>query len=288
MIRNYLGFPKGISGDELAIRAYQQAWQFGTTFLFANAAEGVHGGDGRHVIMLSDGNQVQARAVIVANGASYRRLGIAGLERFVGAGVFYVSVANEAFALGGEHVFVVGAGNSAGQAALHLAKYAERVTLVSRRHSLRETMSAYLVVEIESSPGIDALLSSSLVAGGGDQRLRELTIEDLRTGERRRYPAGALFVMIGADPHTEWLPATVARDDEGYLLTGPDVASFSPDAGLSGRDPLPMESSLPGLFAAGDVRHGSTKRVASAVGEGAMAVASVHRSLAWMRQHEVA
>jgi len=285
MIRNYLGFPRGISGDELAVRAYQQAWQFGTTFLFANSAVGiVSDKDGSHTLSLADGHVLRAPAVLVAGGVSYRRLGIPGLERLVGAGVFYVSVSNEAFALTGEHVFVAGAGNSAGQAALHLAKYADRVTIVSRHADLAETMSTYLITEIDAVDRIDVFLGSEVVDGSGDQRLREIVIEERSTGERRTHAAGALFVLIGADPHTDWLPPVVARDERGYLLTGDD---------LSGRErwpleraPLPLETSLPGVLAAGDIRHGSMKRVASAVGDGALAVTSAHQIVRLFRRDQ--
>ncbi len=289
MIRNYLGFPKGVSGDELSVRAYQQAWQFGTTFLFANGAVRIRSANDVHHVTLADGSEVNASAVIVSSGVDYRRLGIPALERLVGAGVFYVSVSNEAFALGGEHVFVVGAGNAAGQAALHLAKYAKQVTVLSRRPALGDTMSAYLITEIEASENIDLLLASELVGGNGDQRLRELTIADLRTGERRIHAAGALFVLIGATPHTGWLPETILRDEEGFVLTGQDaVKAARVSLTTMSTGPLPMETSLSGVFAAGDVRHGSTKRVASAVGEGAAAVASVERWLIEHRRHAAA
>lgn len=281
MIRNYLGFPKGISGDELSVRAYQQAWQFGAAFLLSNAVLAIEGRAPQYRLRLDDGSELTAAAVIVASGMSYRRLGIAALERFVGAGVFYVSVSNEAFGLTGERVFVIGAGNSAGQAALHLAKYAEKVTILTRHGRLEKTMSTYLVTEIDSTPNIDVMVRSELVDGDGDQRLRQVTITDLETGERKVHEAGALFVLIGARPHTGWLPDAILRDQEGYVLTGQDVEDLicfaSPTSSVA---PFAMETSLPGVFAAGDVRHGSTKRVASAVGEGAAAIASVERWLA--------
>ncbi len=281
MIRNYLGFPKGISGDELAVRAYQQAWALGATFLFANEAKGIRSDGGRHTLILKDGSEIHAPAVIVATGVSYRRLGIPRLERLVGAGVFYVSVSSEAFAMTGEDVFVAGAGNSAAQAALHLAKYAHRVTITSRHDALRETMSAYLVTLIEAVPNIDVMLDSEVVDGDGDQRLREIVVENSRTGERRTHPTGALFVLIGATPHTSWLPETIARDERGYVLTGEDVVSgvVSGDGTARWpleRPPLALETSLPGVFAVADVRYGSTKRVASAVGDGALVVNSIY------------
>lgn len=278
MIRNYLGFPKGISGGELAVRAYQQAWALGATFLFANEARSIRSGDDVHTVVLGDGNEIQARAVVIATGVSYRRLGIPGLERLVGAGVFYVSVSSEAFAMAGEDVFVAGAGNSAAQAALHLAKYARRVTVVSRHASLAETMSAYLITLIEAVPTIEVMLDSEVVDGGGDQRLREIVVEHRRTGERRTYPTGALFVLIGATPHTSWLPETIARDERGYLLTGEDaVRAIGAPRWPLARPPAALETSLPGVFAVADVRHGSTKRVASAVDDGALVVNSVYQ-----------
>lgn len=280
MIRNYLGFPKGISGAELAVRAYQQAWLFGTTFLFTNAVESIASEGGIHTLTLNDGCAVHAPAVVLAIGVDYRRLGIPDLERFVGAGVFYVSVANEAFALSGEDVHVVGAGNSAGQAALHLAKYARRVTLITRRDSLRETMAAYLVTEIEALAHVDVVTGSTVVDGDGDQRLREIVIEDRRSGRRRTQQTGALFALIGANPQTAWLPPRVARDERGYVLTGDDIESTGHGSAWPlRRRPLPLETTLPGVFAAADVRYGSTKRVASAVGDGARVVASVHELL---------
>jgi thioredoxin reductase (NADPH) len=288
MIRNYLGFPKGISGDELALRAYQQAWAFGATFLFANEAKGIRSENGIHTLVLSDGSELRAPAVVVATGVSYRRLGIPKLERLVGAGVFYVSVSSEAFALVGEDVFVAGAGNSAAQAALHLVKYARRVTLVSRRGSLKETMSAYLVTQIKATEGIDVMLESEVVDGDGEQRLRAIEIEDQRSGERRWYPTGALFVLIGATPHTSWLPKAVFRDKRGYVFTGEDVAARGGGRWPLKRPPLALETSLPGVFAVADVRYGSTKRVASAVGDGALVVNSVHQLMAARRLQSVA
>ena len=225
LIRNYLGFPKGISGDELTLRAYQQAWALGASFLFANAATAIHSAHGGHTLVLSDGSEIHAPAVVVATGVSYRRLGIPRLERLVGAGVFYVSVSSEAFAMAGEDVFVAGAGNSAAQAALHLAKYARRVSMVTRRAALGDTMSAYLVTMVEAAANIDVLTDSEVVDGDGDQRLREIVVEDRRTGRRRTYPTGALFVLIGATPHTAWLPETIARDERGFVFTGQDVVA---------------------------------------------------------------
>jgi thioredoxin reductase (NADPH) len=287
MIHNYLGFPAGISGDELTFRAYEQAWQFGTEFLFANEAMALRCEDGEHVVELSDGSSLRARAVILATGVTYRRLAVPRLEDFRGAGVFYGSVSSEARSLIDMEVFVVGGGNSAGQAALHLAKYARRVTLVTRGQALSDTMSRYLLGMLEGFGKVEVRSRTLIVDGDGDTRLRRLTLEHRDSGQRETVPADALFVMIGADPHTEWLPGEIARDEEGFVLTGPDILG----AGLSRpwpleRLPLGLETSLPGVFAAGDVRADSVKRVASAVGEGAVAVrlCQQHLSAVGLRQ----
>jgi thioredoxin reductase (NADPH) len=281
MIHNYLGFPAGISGDELAFRAYEQAWQFGAEFLFTNEATALRSEDGVHVVGLTDGESVRARAVILATGVSYRRLDIPRLEQFRGAGVFYGSVSSEARSLAGLDVFVVGGANSAGQAAMHLAKYARRVTLVTRGQALSDGMSHYLRSMLENADRVDVLNRTLVVDGDGDTRLRRLTLEHRDTGERKVVPADAVFMMIGADPHTEWLPPAVARDEQGFVLTGPDIlAAGLPDPWPLDRLPYGLETSLPGVFAAGDVRAESVKRVASAVGEGAVAVRLAQQYLA--------
>jgi len=285
MIRNYPGFPVGISGEELTSRAYQQAWQFGTTFIFANPVTGLRSEDGLQVLGLADGSELRARAVVVAMGISYRRLDIEGVDRLIGAGVFYGAVSPEARALSGEHVFIAGAGNSGGQAAAHLAKYASRVTILTREASLPRTMSAYLIAEIGALPNVEVLLHTRVVDGAGEGRLRELTLEDAVTGRRSVVPAAGLFVMIGATPHTGWLPLSLARDQDGYILTGRDLVSGEADRTWPlERLPLTLETSVPGVFAIGDVRLGSTKRVASAAGEGAMVVSFVQQYLRQSRQ----
>jgi thioredoxin reductase (NADPH) len=220
---------------------------------------------------------VVARAVLVTVGVTYRRLRIAALDRLVGSGVFYGTATAEAAALGGEQVYVVGGANSAGPAALHLAKSAARVTLLIRGASLTAGMSAYLVTQIEATPAIEVKLHTRVVDGRGDSRLEALTLEDTQTGRRDEVPAAAVFILIGAEPHTDWLRDSVYLDDHGFVLTGTDVPA---KAWPAARAPLPFESSLPGVLAAGDVRHDSIKRVAGAVGEGAVAIGSVHRYLA--------
>ena len=275
-IRNYLGFPRGVSGASLAQQAYQQAWTFGASFLFMCRAVELRTGGGRHVVRMSDGSEARARAVLLATGVAYRRLGVPSLERLTGAGVFYGSSVGEAQGLAGERVFVVGGGNSAGQAATHLARYAERVTVLVREDSLEQTMSRYLIDEIEAATNVEVRLSTEVVDGGGDGRLERLVLRD-RDGARETVPAAAVFIMIGASPNTDWLPEAVRRDRWGYILTGDDVPD---DALVAGRRPLILETSLPGVFAVGDVRHRSVKRVATAVGEGAVAVSQLHRYLA--------
>ncbi|MFW3171351.1 FAD-dependent oxidoreductase [Geodermatophilus sp. CPCC 206100] len=277
-IRNYLGFPRGLSGADLARRAYQQAWVFGARFAFMQQVTHLAREDGGVVLTLHTGGVVVARAVILATGASYRRLGVEPLEELRGSGVYYGAAASEASLVAGEEVYIVGGANSAGQAALHLAHYAKRVTLVVRAGSLAAGMSHYLVRQVEETPNIEVRTSTEVVDGGGDGRLEHLVLRDRTTGDRETVPAYALFLMIGARPHTDWLPPTVDRDDAGFVLTGPDLSDDAVRA--LGRRPLPLETCVPGVLAAGDVRHGSVKRVASAVGEGSIAIQFVHHLLA--------
>jgi thioredoxin reductase (NADPH) len=273
-IRNYLGFPRGVAGSELAARAYDQARQFGAEFVFMRQATGLAArGDDR---VLSGAGEAVARAVVIATGVSYRRLGIPSLDRLVGMGVFYGAAAAEARAMEGQRVAVVGAGNSAGQAALHLARYAEQVTMVVRGASLAASMSDYLVREIEASERIEVRVRAQVVDGRGGDRLETLVVED-GAGRRQELPAAGLFVLIGAEPHTGWLAGALQRDGAGYLATGPDL---SLDGWPLRRRPMVLETSLPGVFAAGDVRQGAVKRVAAAAGEGSVAIGSVHQRLA--------
>ncbi|MGZ4380036.1 MAG: NAD(P)/FAD-dependent oxidoreductase [Gaiellaceae bacterium] len=277
LIRNYLGFAKGVSGSQLAEQAYEQALVFGARFVFMHRAVAVdRSGHGLRV-SLSDGRCVEARAVILATGASYRRLEVPSLEALHGAGVFYGGPVSEAPALSGKDAYVAGGGNSAGQAALHLARYARRVTLVVRAHSLGAAMSDYLVRTVEATPNVEVRTDTSVVGGGGEGRLQHLILRTGATGEQTTVAADALFVLIGARPHSDWLPAEIARDAHGFLLTGeeiPDNHHWQLE-----RRPLMLETSMPGVLAAGDVRHASVKRVASAVGEGAIAVQLVHNLL---------
>lgn len=281
LIRNYLGFPWGIDGAELARRATEQAWWFGASFRFMRTATALRSDENVLVVTLSDGMEVRSRAVILATGISYRRLGISGVEELVGAGVFYGAAVSEAQAMKGQEVYVVGGANSAGQAAMHLSKYASHVTLLVRGSSLKASMSEYLIREIEAAQNIRVRFKTRVVDGGGDGRLQYLTLASSATGLAETVPAAAMFVLIGAEPHTGWLPEEIKRDERGYILTGQHlVQDAQPPRGWPlGRLPLPTETSMPGVFAAGDVRYGSVKRVASAVGAGAIAVQSVHEHL---------
>jgi len=274
LIRNYLGFPGGVSGRRLAEQAYEQAWVFGANFTFMHRAAALKRCNDRLQLTVSDGRLVSGRAVVLAMGAAYRRLGIPALEALNGAGVFYGGSTSEAPAMVGRDAYVVGGGNSAGQAALHLADYARRVTLVVRAESLSVGMSHYLVRELEAMPNVDVRAGSEVVEGGGEGRLEYLELRDAATGERRTVAADGLFVLIGARPRTEWLPEEIARDQHGFLLTGADLRGDH--RWPLERPPSLLEASMPGVFASGDVRHGSVKRVASAVGEGSIAIQLIH------------
>ena len=278
LIRNYLGFPWGIGGAELAKRATEQAWWFGAVFRFMRDATSLRPKGRELSVTLSDGTEVTGRAVVLATGVSYRRLGVASLEELVGTGVFYGAAVTEAKAMTGQEVYVVGGANSAGQAATHLSEYASHVTLVVRGRSLTTSMSDYLLKEIEAAQNIDVRFGTCVVDGGGEGRLEHLVLKDLDSGLTETVGAAALFILIGAEPHTGWLPEEIVRDQQGYVVTGPDLLQDGrpPRGWPLGRLPLPMETSVPGVFAAGDVRYGSVKRVASAVGAGAITVQSVH------------
>ena len=274
LIRNYLGFPRGVSGRQLAERAYEQAWVFGAKFAFMHSATALRREGDRLVLGLSDGGEVSAGAVVVATGAAYRRLGVPELEELNGAGVFYGGPASEAPAMVDQEVYVVGGANSAGQAALHLAEYARRVTLAVRAGSLDAAMSHYLGRQVEGTSNIEVRLGTEVVGGGGDGRLERLVLRPRGGGDEEAVEADALLLMIGARPNTDWLPAEIELGPGGFVRTGADV---SEDGGWPlERRPFSLEASIPGVFAAGDVRNGSMNRVASAVGEGSVAVRLVH------------
>jgi thioredoxin reductase (NADPH) len=242
-------------------------------------AESLSRKDGHYQLRLSDGGVVTSRTVLIATGATYRRLGIPHLEDLQGRGVFYGAAGSEAPAMRGRNVFVAGGGNSAGQTALHMAKWADRVTVLVRAPSLAGTMSDYLIREIGATPNVDVCYHVQVAGSTGLSHLQSLVLKDTASGARRSVPADALFVLIGSQPRTQWLGEAVARDRWGFILTGLDLPAGTGHRWPPGRPPLPLETSLPGVFAAGDVRHGSVKRVASAVGEGAAAIPLVHRYL---------
>jgi thioredoxin reductase (NADPH) len=283
-IENYLGFPSGISGAELAERARQQACRFGAEILIGR--EGVRGEvlPGKGVGYLADGTKIVARATICATGVEYRRLGLPNEDRLLGAGVYYGAGASEAsLCHASEDVFVVGGGNSAGQAAMHFTRVARTVTIVVRSASLKSTLSQYLLDRIDSSPNIRVLTNSEVTAIEGDEVLQQITIANLQTGAQQTFATRWLFVCIGGVPHTSWAAEVgIVCDEAGYVVTGPDL--LKKNGTLAGwplnRNPYYLETTVPGVFAVGDVRHGSIKRCASAVGEGAIAVAFVHRYLA--------
>ncbi|MGH2751291.1 MAG: FAD-dependent oxidoreductase [Actinomycetota bacterium] len=280
LIRNYLGFPKGISGNKLAIMAYLQAWSFGVTFHFMRETVGLSQDGNDKVLKLSDGTEVRSHSVVVATGVAYRRLEIPSLDDLQGRGVFYGASVSEAPAMKDKRVFVVGGGNSAGQAAVHLSKYASSVTVLVRGEAVAASMSGYLVKEIGAIHNIDVRHHVEVVGGGGGDCLDHLLVRDRLSGAEERLEAEALFVLIGSQPGTEWLKNAVARDDWGFILTGGDLEQERIDLhSYRDRPPLLLETSVPGVFAVGDVRRGSVKRVASAVGEGAIAVHLLHRYL---------
>jgi thioredoxin reductase (NADPH) len=282
-IENYPGFPAGLSGFELASRILVQADKFGARTAVPREAVGLRREDGRYRVELSDGGEVVARSVIAATGARYRRLGVPGLERFEGAGVHYAATEAEAQRCEGEEVAVIGGGNSAGQAALFLAGRARRVYLLIRGGDLGKGMSRYLVDRITNARNIDLLANTEVRELLGEDRLEGVVVEDNRSGARRALRVRALFAFIGAEANTGWLEGTVELDERGFVLTGRELDGSALDEDpwreLS-REPFLLETSMPGIFTAGDVRSGSTKRCASAVGEGAMAVRLVHQYLA--------
>jgi thioredoxin reductase (NADPH) len=283
LIRNYLGFPAGISGGELTQRAYEQAWLFGAKFVFARGVSHLRASGLNRILTLSDGTEITVRTVLVASGAAYRRLDIPQLERFKGMGVFYTALSfdtpGDAQLMKDKTVLVVGAGNSAGQAVVHLSKNAHRVILLVRGDSLERSMSDYLVRDISRRPNVEIRLQTEVADGDGDTALQRVVLLDHARGTRETVSAEALFVLIGAQPHTEWLGGTLQRDQKGFITTGRDLDRAGVGWSLE-REPLMLETSMPGVFAVGDARQGSVKRVASAVGEGAIAVRYIHEYLA--------
>lgn len=282
LVRNYLGFPRGISGSDLMMQAYRQAWLFQAKFVFARDAVGLRANGTEREVVLSNGEIIRAKTVLLCPGIAYRRLGIDAIDRLVGMGVFYGTAVSEAQAMRGKHVYIVGAGNSAGQAALHLARYAAQVTMLVRGPSMARSMSSYLIQEVAAMRRIQVRVNTAVIDGRGEHILEGLVLQNTLTGALEEVEAGALFILIGGEPYTAWLPPVIQRDRQGYILTGRDLAmgGGSPDAWSLARALLLLETSVPGVFAAGDARHGAPKRIASAVGEGSVAIRNAHEYLA--------
>jgi thioredoxin reductase (NADPH) len=281
LIRNYLGFPGGIGGASLATRAFQQAWSFGAIMSMAGPVTELQPAVDGFILRLADGKEGHARSVLITTGMSYRRLDAPGADSLLGAGIYYGATASESQAFAGEQVFVAGGGNSAGQAAVNLARYAQQVTIVVRSDSLAAGMSRYLIDEISATANIGVRTSTEIAAVEGVEQLEALSLSGTKTGAAETVPASALFVLIGTSPRTDWLPPPIGRDEDAFVVTGNDLREVTDPAARwpLQRSPLPMETSLPGVFAAGDVRHGSVKRVASAVGEGSIAATQLTQYL---------
>jgi len=280
-IENYLGFPSGLSGGDLARRAVAQARRFGVEILAPQQVASVRVEDPSRIVKFAEGSEVGCKVLLIATGVSYRKLDIPGAERLQGSGVYYGSAMTEAMASKDEDIYIVGGANSAGQAAMYFSKYARRVVMVVRGGSLSASMSQYLIDQIKNTPNIQVETHARVVEVFGDQHLEALSIHAGDNGNSERVPANSLFVFIGAEPNTDWLSGVVARDQRGFILTGTDLLRDGkrPQDWPLERDPYWMETSVPGIFAAGDVRHGSVKRVASGVGEGSIAVQFIHQYL---------
>jgi thioredoxin reductase (NADPH) len=274
LIRNYLGFPRGITGAELAQRAYQQAWLFATKFVFAREAVQLRANGKDRILTLSDGREICARAVLIATGASYRKIAIPSLERFEGTSLFYTSFGENRW-LEGLNVAIVGAGNSAGQAVIHIAKQAQAVHLIVRGDSLERSMSDYLIQHIRQLPNVKVHSCTEIVDGDGTSSLECLVVHHLTTGNNETIPINVCFALIGAAPHTDWLAGTLARDARGYILAGQSLQAAGVEWRIE-RPPTLYETSMPGVYAVGDVRSGSVKRLISAAGEGSIAVQHIH------------
>ncbi|MFK0049649.1 FAD-dependent oxidoreductase [Streptomyces sp. NPDC090741] len=280
LIENYLGFPSGLSGGDLTRRATIQASRFGAEILHPVEVVSLTRDDPAKILTLADGTEISAETVLLATGVSYNRLEAPGADRFEGAGLYYGAATTESSACISQHVFIVGGANSAGQAAVHFAKYAAKVTILVRAESLDASMSRYLIDEIDRTPNVEVKVRTTVVRLDGDEHLEQLTLHDSTTGADTQVPARFMFTFIGARPHTDWLSGVVERDEYGFVLTGSDLIANGgelPAEWSLERAPYPLETSVPGVFAAGDVRAHSVKRVASGVGEGAMAVSLIHR-----------
>jgi len=281
-IENYLGFPSGLSGNDLARRAVAQARRFGVEILAPQEAVGIRAEGPYRFLKLADGFEISCHALLLAMGVQWRTLDIPGIERLQGAGVYYGGGTSEALACKGETVYIIGGANSAGQAAMHFSKFAEKVVMLVRGISLASTMSHYLIEQIEKTSNIEVWPHTSVIAVHGESRLSEITIQCSPSGKTKELPATSLFIFIGAQPRTEWLGDLIQRDDRGFILSGPDllIGGKKPQSWTLDRDPGLLETNVPGIFVVGDVRHGSVKRVASGVGEGAVVVQFIHQYLA--------
>ncbi len=280
-IENYLGFPTGLSGGDLARRAVVQAQRFGVEILAPQEVTNVRTEGSYRILKLADGGELSCHALMIATGVQWRRLDAPGIDRLQGAGVYYGGGATEALSCKGEMIYIVGGANSAGQAAMNFAKYAERVFILVRGESLSSTMSQYLIDQIQRTPNIQLWTHASIAEVHGTSRLEEVSVLCSDTGKVERVPATAMFIFIGALPQTDWLTNLVERDERGFILTGPDLmhGGNRPKGWTLDRDPFLLETNVPGIFAVGDVRHGSVKRVASGVGEGSVAVQFIHQYL---------
>jgi thioredoxin reductase (NADPH) len=280
-IENYLGFPSGLSGADLARRGVVQAQRFGVEILSPQEAIAVRTEGPYRIIKLKDGNELSCHALMISTGVQWRRLEAPGIDRLQGAGVYYGGGATEALSCKGEVIYVVGGANSAGQAAMNFSKYADRVVILVRGDSLASTMSQYLIDQIKETPNIQLWTHASVAEVHGETHLEEISVLCSDTSKLERVPASAMFIFIGALPRTDWLGSIVERDDRGFLLTGPDLmhGGERPKGWALDRDPFLLETNVPGIFAVGDVRHGSVKRVASGVGEGSVAVQFIHQYL---------
>jgi len=277
-IENYLGFPKGVSRADLARRAIAQATRLGAELITAAEMASVRSGHTVKTVVLTDGTELKCRALLIASGMTVRKLDVPGYSRFEGAGVYYGAAATEASTYRDRHVYVIGGANSAGQAAVMFSKTSSNVTMVVRSDDLGAKMSQYLVDQIGAIENIEVLLNRRVIEVAGSDRVEEIRLQNVSTDEEEWRPASALFIFVGAVPHSSFIEGTVAMNDQGFIYTGSDVTTFTSDWPLD-RDPFPLETSAPGIFAAGDVREGSVRRVASAVGEGSVSVTLVHRYL---------
>ncbi|MDJ0676517.1 MAG: FAD-dependent oxidoreductase [Calothrix sp. MO_167.B42] len=277
-IENYLGFPVGLSGSDLARRAVTQAKRFGVEILTPQEAKSIRLENDYRIITLADGSKISCHALILAMGVAWRRLNVPGIEQFTGAGVYYGAAQTEAAACENEDVYVVGGANSAGQAAMYFSKYASKVRMLVRGESLTKSMSQYLIEQIEGTGNIEVLPFHSVIEAQGNDRLEKILVKDSQTGEVKTFETNSLFIFIGASPSTDWLDGVVQRDERGFIYTGADIPQGIPWP--LQRDRFLLETNVPGILAVGDVRHGSVKRVASGVGEGSICVQFVHRHLA--------